>query len=189
MKSESQIQKLIVEAKTGSNEALGHIVDEFQSSVRGFIAMLGVSPDMIIDLSQETFLMAFKSIEKFNDENPFGPWIRGIARNLVYQYYAVEKKQSLFKRTAIEKHLLEKEPVEESINQLTKFRQEYLNTCLSELPEKSAELIRQKYQQGKNSVQMGDALKIKPNSIRKSIARIHQKLKICIESKQALENN
>ena len=75
------VQDRVSRAKSGDIQAFGDLVEEFQASLRGFLALLGTPRDSIEDLAQETFVSAFKALNRFSEDKPFGPWIRGIARN------------------------------------------------------------------------------------------------------------
>ena len=41
----------------------------------------------IDDLYQEIFLTAWKRLEDYDRQRPFGPWLRGIASRVVLAYY------------------------------------------------------------------------------------------------------
>ena len=45
--------------------------------------MLGVHSDSVDDFSQEAFLIAYRELDRFDQDQDFGKWLRGIARNLV----------------------------------------------------------------------------------------------------------
>ena len=58
-------------------------VENEQSGLKGFIRMLGVRPESVDDIAQETFVVAYKKLTMFERGTNFGAWLRTIARNLV----------------------------------------------------------------------------------------------------------
>lgn len=66
-----------------TQEAFRAFVREHQAALRGFVRMRGVHNDSVDDLAQETFLIAYRELDRFDQDRDFGKWLRGIARNLV----------------------------------------------------------------------------------------------------------
>ncbi|QKK08025.1 MAG: hypothetical protein HND58_07435 [Planctomycetota bacterium] len=76
----------------GSHARDGH--DIFEILVRENAAMLTAflrsslhDPSDVDDLFQETMVVAWRRIDDYDRSRPFGPWLRGIARNLVLAHY------------------------------------------------------------------------------------------------------
>lgn len=44
-------------------------------------------PSDVDDLFQETMVVAWRRLDDYDRQRPFGPWLRGIARNLVLAHY------------------------------------------------------------------------------------------------------
>ncbi len=57
------------------------LVRAHQNQVYGFLYRLTNNRDLALDLSQETFLKAFKALGGFRPEAPMSPWLLAIARN------------------------------------------------------------------------------------------------------------
>lgn len=73
---------LIKKILAGEKETFGQILDQYQRSIFNLAyRMLGNREDAL-DVSQETFLRAFRSLGSFDLERPFSPWIHRIATNL-----------------------------------------------------------------------------------------------------------
>ena len=62
------------------------VVRELSESVRAFL--LASVRDLAVaeDLLQETFLTAWKNLDRYDRELPFGPWARGIAARLLLNH-------------------------------------------------------------------------------------------------------
>lgn len=122
-----------------------------QSGLRGFIRMLGVRPESVDDIAQETFVVAYKKLTVFERGTNFGAWLRTIARNLVRnelrrqgrrRVLADEVTEFLLSR-ADEKAThpaAEVEQAEQREQQVAALRD-----CLRQLPERSRRLVQQRY--------------------------------------------
>lgn len=62
------------------------LVREHADSVRAFLLASLRDPVTAEDLLQETFLVAWRSLERYDRRLPFGPWVRGIAGKLVLNH-------------------------------------------------------------------------------------------------------
>jgi RNA polymerase sigma-70 factor (ECF subfamily) len=74
--------QLISRVKQGDVEAYGELVELYQTSVFNVCyRMLGERTEAE-DLTQEAFLRAYRRLELYDANRPFGPWIRKIATNI-----------------------------------------------------------------------------------------------------------
>lgn len=78
--SETEEQKLIRAAQRGSEEAFGSLVRMVIPNIYSFLARM-TDRDTAEDLTQETFVKAWKNIGKFDAAKSFKPWVLTIARN------------------------------------------------------------------------------------------------------------
>jgi RNA polymerase sigma-70 factor (ECF subfamily) len=62
------------------------LVREHIDSVRAFLLASLRDPIAAEDLVQETFLVAWRNLHRYDRSLPFGPWARGIAGKLVLNY-------------------------------------------------------------------------------------------------------
>lgn len=59
------------------------LVETYHRAVQSFFARRLPSPDLCLDLTQETFLRVYKGLEGFRGEAPFGAWLFRIAWNVL----------------------------------------------------------------------------------------------------------
>jgi len=77
-------QMLVKRTLDGDLDAFGELVQIYQSSVFNVCyRTLGNRRDAE-DLTQEAFLQAYNNLASFDQERPFGPWMRTLAANLCY---------------------------------------------------------------------------------------------------------
>lgn len=182
MPDQAWVVSRIEQTCKGDLEAFGDLAEAFQSSLRGFIAMLGVPTAEVEDLAQETFLEAFKALKSFDTSQPFAPWLRGIARNLVLRY-RTEAATALArqKQARIREFLLQKEIPSPVLEAEDCSYLEHLSECLKKLSGKAAVLVQQRYYQQRNSAEIAAKTNQQPSAVRVALGRVRAELRKCIE--------
>ncbi|HEX9974570.1 MAG TPA: sigma-70 family RNA polymerase sigma factor [bacterium] len=77
---------IILQCQKGDKEMYGRLVKKYMQ--RAYYVALGLvgSHDGALDLSQEAFVRAYRSIQKLNPEGKFYTWYYQILRNLCFNY-------------------------------------------------------------------------------------------------------
>ena len=73
-------------ARTGDRDAFAELVRRRQGWVRNLMRRLCGDPHLADDLSQQTFLQAWRRIALLRDSSRFGPWLKRIAVNTWMQH-------------------------------------------------------------------------------------------------------
>jgi RNA polymerase sigma-70 factor (ECF subfamily) len=79
---EASDRELVQRTRGGDVNAFGELVQRYQASVFGVCYRLLGDSKEAEDLAQEAFLRAFRRLGSYDDERPFGPWMRRVAANL-----------------------------------------------------------------------------------------------------------
>jgi len=162
------------------------LVREHQSALRGFIRALGVEAVWVDDLAQETFIVAYRRYETFESQKDFGKWLRGIARNLVANERRREARHARLLDGPFTDLLLEAQSNAAPEDTIETHRViQAMNDCVGQLPERSRELLRQRYQGDDNATVLSALFRMSPDAIRQSLVRIRALVKQCIEKKLA----
>src|ERR1044071_9223530 len=77
---------LIALARSGNQEAFGLLFERYARPVMGFVYNLVGRPDVAEELTQETFVRAFRSLAEFRGRAAFSTWLFGIARNVTREW-------------------------------------------------------------------------------------------------------
>jgi RNA polymerase sigma-70 factor (ECF subfamily) len=77
---------LLRKAAGGNLFAFEEVVRRYQRRVYGVALRIVRRHDVADDVAQEAFIRAWKSLESFDLERPFGPWICRIAANLAVNH-------------------------------------------------------------------------------------------------------
>jgi RNA polymerase sigma-70 factor (ECF subfamily) len=78
---------LVRAAQHGNWTAFAELVRRHQAAVRTCLAVRLEQPHEAEDLAQEAFVTAFRKLNEFDVERPFGPWVRSIAFNLLRNHW------------------------------------------------------------------------------------------------------
>jgi RNA polymerase sigma-70 factor (ECF subfamily) len=81
---------LIQRARRGDAEAFGELVTRHQTSVFNVCYRILHERTEAEDMTQETFIRAHERLSTFDDERPFGPWIRRVAANVCLNHLDVQ---------------------------------------------------------------------------------------------------
>jgi len=70
---------LVARARAGSADAFGRLVQLHQQGLRAFLRRLTRNAADADDLAQESFVLAWEHIGRFDSSRPLRPWLFGIA--------------------------------------------------------------------------------------------------------------
>jgi RNA polymerase sigma-70 factor (ECF subfamily) len=85
--SESIVGELVALSKSGNTEAFGRLVERFTPMVTRMVIAHGVRRDERGDVIQEVFMRAFTSLNLFDSERRFEPWLAGVAFRTIKNYW------------------------------------------------------------------------------------------------------
>lgn len=150
------------------------------------LRMMVRDPGLVDDLFQETLITAWNRFDQYDQSLPLGPWLRGIAINLAKN--AARKRQREI--------LVFGEPAQaivESAMQSIDCRDgngwdeksTALLDCLTQLPSRSRELIRQRYEECLNAAVIAKVTRSSSSAVRKQLQRIREILAECVAKKTA----
>lgn len=76
--SEEADHSMVLQAKAGSVQAFGKLVDTHQQALRSFLRRLSGNRAEADDLAQEVFIIAWDNISRFSSGKSFRSWLFGI---------------------------------------------------------------------------------------------------------------
>ncbi len=112
--------QLIADYLGGDEESFEFLIDRYSGTIYSFIARLSGNAEVADELTQEAFLKAWKSIERFDLTHSFKTWIFSIARNTVIDW--MRKKKLMYfsqldagKEISFEDSLVDGEPLQDEL--------------------------------------------------------------------------
>jgi RNA polymerase sigma-70 factor, ECF subfamily len=88
---EREDNEIIRDYLAGNDAAFSELVKKYLKPVYNFLYQLTSDYSSLDDLTQETFVKAWKNIKKFDPERNFKTWIFTIAKNTAYDYFKKKK--------------------------------------------------------------------------------------------------
>jgi len=158
---------------------------EHLDSVRAFLLSSLRDPAAVEDVLQETFLTAWKILDRYDRKLPFGPWVRGIAGKLVLNHRRKQGRNKV--------HYCDDELLGRIDDQFDRFQQltgdtfdeklDALRGCLQSLSGPQRDSIRLHYEHGLHCKEIGERLGMGFEAVKKHLQRGRAKLQRCLHSK------
>jgi len=161
------------------------LVHEHHAGLRAYIRALGILPDSVDDLCQESFLVAFRRFDEFDAERDAGNWLRGIARNLAANERRKQGRKSRLMASGLTNFFLQQ--ADEVLAEPAEDWQELLHSCLEELPDSGRELLMQRYGAGDLAESMAAKWQMRADALRQKLFRLRQLMKRCMERKSGVK--
>jgi RNA polymerase sigma-70 factor (ECF subfamily) len=163
------------------------LVREHAETLTLFLRSSVRDPGLVDDLFQETMLVAWKNLDRFDRSRPFGPWLRGIAAKLVLANRRKNAKAFLL----CEQDILERldrqfEAFGKQAGDTLEEKLEGLRQCLDALPEPYREAVRLRYQEGFKGESLASRLEVSLENVKKRLQRGRGKLLDCLQRKLSL---
>lgn len=78
----SSVEDLVRRARAGSSAAFGELVDRFESPVFNFLLRRAASAEDAEELAQDTFVRAWRRLDRYDGRWSFATWLYALARRL-----------------------------------------------------------------------------------------------------------
>ena len=138
------------------------------------------------DVLQDVAVAVIESFDRWDAERPFVAWAIGVARNQVGLY---------LRRRRREQHVLDFDP--ETIDALQvafssaaevgEPRLDFLHECLKSLEGRARTMCELRYQQDLKPAAIAEMIGMTANSVAKSLQRIRDQLRECIDHKASVQ--
>lgn len=158
---------------------------EAERSVRAFL--LAAVRDLVAvdDLMQEAFLLAWRHFDRYDRTRPFGPWVRGIAGNLV-----LARRRTLARRKVFPVDQEALGVLSQAVEDLSNLERlelgeqiGVLNDCRQKLSEKYRRAIHLHYDKGMSCAEIAEHEGLKVEAVKKHLQRGRAALYDCISSR------
>ena len=175
------MKEVVQSILAGDKEAFREIVREYAPGVRAFIASSISDPLTVDDLTQETFIATYQSLERVDLEIGLGGWIKSIAKNklrmhLRSYYRKHEVIQSLHSDIMVQVIADIEDHSEEEKEQI-----DTLRNCIEKLPERSRDIVKKRYMGNETVINLAEKLQSTVTAISSLLYRVKQQLKDCME--------
>ena len=159
------------------------IVRLFESDVFRVAAPALGSRSAAEDAVQEVFISAYRLLEKFDIEQPFRPWLMGIARNVVRN--ELRRRSRNASKLELYSHYLDATTTRDEESTQAVDVAAALTNCRQRLANVAADAIRGRYDDGLSLDDLAERLQRSATATRQLLYRTRIALRDCIEAQLA----
>lgn len=175
---------LVIRARKGDLLAFEQIVRSEQDSVRAYLAVRMTRSDEAEDLAQETFVLAHRQLDSFDEHRPLKPWLLGIAHNLLRNHLRKFRADPVGGHEELQM-AFDTYLSQQVVNAHTPRVFIDLEECIQELDPKAKELIEARYVNGESIKELQERVGKGHSALTMYLYRIREVLAECIQRKGA----
>ncbi len=169
---------LIARARRGDPGAFEEIVRLYQRRVYGVALRIVRAHDVADDVAQEAFLRAWRSLDRFDLDRPFGPWVCRIAANLAVNYVRSPRARE---EGLPEGHAEAKAKAPGPLGALLDGEAtRVLDAALAELPSEQRAVLVMRAVEEMSYAEIAEALGISPGTVMSRLYRAREKLAVAL---------
>ena len=173
--------QLIHNILSGDDEAFGTLVQKYQKSVHALAWRKIGDFHYAEEITQDTFLQAYRKLSTLKDYNQFAGWLYVIADRLCIDWIRKRKpvSQALGDSSmkAIDKLTYERYVLEQREIEAAEYRQEIVKRLLKKLPESERTVVTLYYLGEMTAKEIGKFLGVSVNTITSRLKRARERLK------------
>lgn len=179
----NETRQIIDRALAGDQKAYEEIVKEYHERIYHFIYKMVKDGAQAQDLTQVTFIKAFRALASFNSEYAFSTWLYKIAANNCIDYFRKKKLRTYSLDTPIQGKDgelqrdyadFEQNPEKELIS---RERDMHIEEAINSLPEKYRAAILLRHAQDKSYEEIAEELSLPLGTVKVRIFRAREMLK------------
>jgi RNA polymerase sigma-70 factor (ECF subfamily) len=142
---------------------------EHADRLEGFLTRLGVEPEEAEDLVSETFLIAHKSRERFDESRSLRPWLYGIALNLARRYRRKKWLWSVLSAKVAGDPLRDQSGADLERSAIEAEDRRRVQKALASMPEKKRMVLVMREYEDLSTAEIAEALGIPENTVYSSL--------------------
>ncbi len=175
--------KLINLAQNGDKDAFSELIDMHGKEIYNLCFRLTKNSEEASDVYQETFLSAYKKINKFKGRSKFLTWLYRIAINTYKSRIRTKKSKLMHDAVSLDFRQYEEYDVVTKLPQLLedlekKEKQKMIQQTINELGEEDKILVTLRDIEGKSYEEIGKIIKCPVGTVKSKLARARKSFKI-----------
>lgn len=178
------LDKTIAAIREGDLDLYAKVVNAFEGRVRAVLAAMIPDPNLVPDMTQEVFVIAYQRLATYQPGTSFAAWLRTIARNVAQnerrRWYRRRKMEQGFRAEVADRL----EPhVDRALDEMPEEIFQNLTDCLSRLQGRPREIMEGFYYQKRPLQDLAGLLQISANSAKVILHRARQAIGSCLLKK------
>jgi RNA polymerase sigma-70 factor (ECF subfamily) len=180
----NDLDQTIAKILQGDINLYSGIVKAYEGKVRGLVSVMIPDPNMVTDVTQEVFVIAYQRLNSYKPGTNFLAWLRAIARNV-----SQNERRSWYRRHEMEEHYEEEvslsieENVERLVNAMPEDLIAQLQSCVSRLNGKAHMLMDGFYYKEHSVNELAKLLQVSTSAVKVILHRARQAVSSCLQKK------
>lgn len=177
------VSQCIARALAGDERAYTEILNRYQDQIYHFIYRMVKNAAQAQDLTQETFIKAFRALATFNSDYAFSTWLYKIAANNCIDFFRKKKLKTFSLDVPIQAKdgELQRDFADHDQNPehelISRERAGQIQVAIDSLPEKYKQAILLRHSKDKSYEEIADELQIPLGTVKVRIFRAREMLK------------
>jgi RNA polymerase sigma-70 factor (ECF subfamily) len=173
--------ELVKKSQLGEKAAFEQLVIRHQELVFSLAYKLTGNREMANDVAQESFIRAWKAIEKFRGDSTFSTWIYRITVNTAWTLRKKAKKHNTLNIDDTYEPIVIDEKKDPELVAINSDLSSVLVNALDKLPLEQRIIVELKNIEGRSHKEIADYLDISVTAAKVRLHRAHQKLRLILE--------
>lgn len=172
-------KKLVLRSKKGDSEAMGILYENFQVELLRSALLILRNEDNAQDMVSETFVLFFKSIDKFDIKYPVRPWLHRILHNQSSTFFQKRTRNIEFE-VELQENIETFEPNQEE----TVFRNEekkYLEKAMRQMEDSDRMILEGYYYQDLSIKELSVQLSVPEGTVKSRLFKARGLLAVRIK--------
>ena len=177
--------ELVKKSQLGDKSAFEELVKRHQDLVFSLSFKLTGNRELANDVAQESFIRAWKAIEKFRGDSTFGTWIYRITVNTAWTLRKKAKKHYSLNIEDTQEPVVIDEKKDPELVAINSDLSVVLRKALNQIPLEQRIIVELKNIEGRSHKEIADDLDISVTAAKVRLHRAHQKLRNILEEIEA----
>ena len=177
--------ELVKKSQLGDKSAFEELVKRHQDLVFSLSFKLTGNRELANDVAQESFIRAWKAIEKFRGDSTFGTWIYRITVNTAWTLRKKAKKHYSLNIKDTQEPVVIDEKKDPELVAINSDLSVVLRKALNQIPLEQRIIVELKNIEGRSHKEIADYLDISVTAAKVRLHRAHQKLRNILEEIEA----
>lgn len=160
------------------------LVRQHAEMLTAYLRSFAFDDSIVDDAFQETILTAWRRLSEFDRTKPFGPWLRGIARNHVLSIARGKRRYAAHVAELLQRRIdAQVERIDGHAGDTFGERMAALRECLSQLQPDAREALDLAYVRGLDSHSAARSLGVAEETFRKRLYRARLAIAACLRAR------
>ena len=177
--------ELVKKSQLGDKSGFEELVKRHQDLVFSLSFKLTGNRELANDVAQESFIRAWKAIEKFRGDSTFGTWIYRITVNTAWTLRKKAKKHYSLNIEDTQEPVVIDEKKDPELVAINSDLSVVLRKALNQIPLEQRIIVELKNIEGRSHKEIADYLDISVTAAKVRLHRAHQKLRNILEEIEA----